>query len=237
MRRFLLLAALVLLGSCVGKNNTERVDSARLYARAMGNFRLNRVRDAIGDLEKLESSYDFENYYEAMVMIAYAHYSLGDYDDSLLKIDSIKKLNMGEQNLQYVYYLEILNKCDKIGNSRRDLMMLRETFQDISRMLAMFPDSIYERDILLKGKNVLEHLVTSEMDIAKFYIENNNLIGALNHLRGVIREYPENAHFPEIFYLIYRLYGHIGYVEGRDLYQGLLERRYGDSKWSKKIKG
>jgi outer membrane protein assembly factor BamD len=144
---------------------------------------------------------------------------------------------MNAENLQYVYYLEILNKYDKVNKSKRDLMMLKEVFYDISRMLTTFPGSIYEDDLIVKNKNVLEYLVESELAIAKFYIENNNLIGALNHLREVINKYPENIYSPEVSYLMYRLYSHIGYLEGRDLYRGLLLKRYANSRWAKKIDG
>ncbi|MDR1494678.1 MAG: outer membrane protein assembly factor BamD [Rickettsiales bacterium] len=235
MKKFLSLLVAAAMVSCTGKNGSDRTSGELLYTRAMENFKFNRVKSAIEDFEKLESNYDFAKYYEAMLMIAYAHYSIGDYDDALLKIDSIKKLNMDIENLQYVYYLEILNKYKKIGKSRRDLMMLKEVFYDIGMMLAIFPGSIYDDDLILKSKDVLEYLVESELNIAKFYIENNNFIGALNHLREITNKYPENIYSPEVSYLMYRLYSHIGYVEGKDLYRKLLEKKYADSKWFKKI--
>jgi outer membrane protein assembly factor BamD (BamD/ComL family) len=115
--------------------------------------------------------------------------------------------------------------------------MLKELFSDANSMLTAFPGSIYESDVIEKRKVALDYIVRSELDIAKFYIENNNLIGALNHLREIIDGYPENIHSPEASYLMYKLYSHIGYIEGRDLYRALLHERYRNSRWFRKISG
>ncbi|MDR1426113.1 MAG: outer membrane protein assembly factor BamD [Rickettsiales bacterium] len=235
MKKFLYLISAVLLISCAAGKNSNQENGEVLYARAMNNFKLNRIKSAIEDFEELETTYDFEKYHEAMVMVAYAHYSTGNYDDSLLKIDSIRRFNMGTENLQYVYYLEILAKYKKIDQSKRDLTLLKELFYNINDMLALFPGSIYENDIIEKERAVLNYIVESELNIVAFYLDNNNLIGALNHLREVIDNYPENIHSPQVSYLMYEIYSHIGYPEGRDLYLRLLHERYKNSKWFEKI--
>ncbi|MDR2077593.1 MAG: outer membrane protein assembly factor BamD, partial [Rickettsiales bacterium] len=214
MKKFLCLIFAALLVSCSGKDTTQ-VPSEKLYRNAMEKFKYNRLEEAINGFEKLDTRYDFEKYHEAMIMIAYANYAMGNYDEALLKIDSIKDLNL--KDLEYVYYLQILSYYGKIFESKKDLSILKELFACTNNMLKKFPDSVYIDDVLVKRKIVFEYIVESELNIAKYYIEDNNLIGALNHLKYLLDNYPENKYSAEIFYLMCKIYSHIEYADGYDV--------------------
>jgi outer membrane protein assembly factor BamD len=232
MKKLLCTLILVLLISCAGKDKIQ-IPSEKLYHDAMEEFKSNRLGQAIDGFKKLETRYNFEKYHEAMIMIAYGYYAMNDYSEMLLKIDSIKDLNLVD--LEYVYYLQILGYYGKITESKRDLSMLKKLFACTNDMLKKFPNSPYIDDVLLKRRMVFEYIVESELAIAKYYIEDSNLIGALNHLKYLLDNYPENRYSAEIFYLMYKLYSHIEYVDGYSLYHRLLREKYGNTKWFKEI--
>jgi outer membrane protein assembly factor BamD len=231
MRKFLYPLAVVLLVSCAG--DRIEVPSEKLYQDAREEFKSNRLGQAVDIFKKLESRYSFEKYYEAMIMIAYSHYAMGDYDEALLKIDSIKDLNI--LDLDYVYYLEVLSYYGKVSESKKDLSLLKKLFASADDLLKKFPNSIYADDVLLRRKTAFQHIVEGELAIARYYLEDNNLIGALNHLKYLLDNYPENRHSAEIFYLLSKLYLHLEHRDGYSLYYRLLQEKYGNTKWFKQI--
>jgi outer membrane protein assembly factor BamD len=223
MKKLLPLLVMTLLGSCASKQEIE--EPKKQYAKAMRQFKDNRVAAAVENFHKLESTYDVpEYYYKGMLMAAYADYWRGKYDLSLKTIVSLKQLQF--DYLEYTYYLEILNEYGKVNKSQRDLAIIKELFGHIDLMLKRYPESIYRQDLLEKQSRVLEYLAGGELNIAIYYIENNNLLGALNHLRYVEKNYPENKFSPEICFLLYRLYAHLDYAKGMDEYLNLLQQKY-----------
>jgi outer membrane protein assembly factor BamD len=223
---------MVLLVSCAKKDEIQ-VPSEQLYNEAVKEFKSNHLVRAVDGFKKLETRYDFEKYHESMIMMAYAYYVMDEYDEALLRIDSIKDLNLAD--IEYVYYLEILSYYGKISKSKKDLSLLKKLFVCTNDMLKKFPNSVYIDDVLLKRKVVFGYIVENELEIAKYYIGDNNLIGAINHLKYLLDNYPENKHSAEIFYLMCKLYSHVGYTEGYNLYYRLLREKYEKTKWFKKI--
>lgn len=214
------LMLLFLLSSCAGNDKKHEVMAPeKLYERAMKKFKSNDMMGAAEDFERLESENPYTEYANnSIVMAAYAHYSAGEFDEALDLIDYIKRINFNE--LEYVYYLEILSKYGKILRSRKDLALLAELFNDIEAFRDKFPNSIYDADLLKRRETVIKYAVTDELDIAKHYMSNANLIGALNHLRDADQKYPRNEYTPLIHETICKLYRHIGYVYGESIYCG-----------------
>lgn len=232
MKKFIYLLCLCFLVSCAGKNKkNEKIVPEKLYNRALEKFKKNDLTGAAEDFEKLESENPYTEYSNnSILMAAYAYYSVGDYDESLAMIDYIKRINFNE--LEYVYYLEILNKYEKVKKSRKDLALLKELYDDIEDMRSKFPNSIYEKDIIDKREFLVKYIVKNELEIVKHYINNSNLIGTLNHLREAVYNYPKNEYTPTILSAIYNLYKHIDYKYGVDLYYKVLNEKYKNTKWA-----
>lgn len=232
MKKFIYLLFLCFLMSCASKDKKrEEIAPEKLYNRALDKFKKNDLTGAAEDFEKLESENPYTEYSNnSVLMAAYAYYSSGDYDESLAMIDYIKRINFNE--LDYVYYLEILNKYEKVKKSKKDLALLKELYDDIENMIIKFPNSIYESDIFNKREFIIKHIVKNELEITKHYINNSNLIGALNHLRETVHNYPENEYTPVILSAIYKLYKHIDYKYGVDLYYKVLNEKYKNTEWA-----
>jgi outer membrane protein assembly factor BamD (BamD/ComL family) len=56
--------------------------------------------------------------------------------------------------------------------------------------------------------------IKKEMEIVDFYIFNNNLLGALNHLKSLDEEFYSEKYRKEIDYRFFELYKYLGYEEG-----------------------
>ena len=162
-------------------------------------------------------------------MSIYSYYKANKYNDSLRLIDYYKKINFDDEYLDYVFYMEILNKYSKIQKSKKDISLMRELLANINNFAVK--DTKYREDILKKRKLVIDDIVDSELNIYDFYIKSNNLIGAINHLQNIIYVYPDTKYTPEILYKLSMLYSHIGYKDGVDNCINIIKENYKNTKW------
>jgi outer membrane protein assembly factor BamD len=205
-----------------------------LYSISINNFNKKFYHIAAEGFEEIEEKYTFTPFAnKSMIMAAYSYYKAKEYDDSLKIIDFFKKINFDSANLEYMYYLEILNKNKQIEKSKKDLAKVEDTLENINDFFHMYKNSKYEDDLLNRKKYLIQVAIENELNVATFYISQNNLVGAINHLSSVINKYPVSEHTPEILYRIYNLYRHINYEYGYKKYYEILKTNYPDTKWFK----
>ncbi len=233
---FLCVVLCIMLTSCASKKKeVEIIAPNELYERAMNNLKKDRPEEAAKDFERLEAENPFSEYSSrSIIMAAYSYYYAGEYDDSLLIVDYIKKTSF--ENLDYIYYLEVLNKYEKFKKAKKDLDLAKDLYKTTCITLDKFPNSIYSGDLEKKREILLENIAKKEFNIVKLYIKEGNLIGSINHLREILGNYPDNEYTPQALYTMYALYRHIGYDFGIKFYNGLLRNKYPDSQMIKYLK-
>ena len=217
---------LFVLVSCASKKKEiEIIPPDKLYERAMKKLKNNSPEAAAEDFERVEAENPFSKYSsKSIIMAAYSYYYAGEYDSSLSVINYIKKTSF--DYLDYIYYLEALNKYEKFRSAKKDLDLTKDLYKTINIAINKFPDSMYVEDLRQKFDIVLESLAKKEFNIVKFYISQGNFIGALNHCREILFNYPENKYTPNTLYAIYTLYKHIGYDFGANTYSDLIKAKY-----------
>lgn len=226
---FLYFVLCVVLVSCADKKKEmEVITPNKLYERAMNNLKKNKPNEAAKDFERLEAENPFSEYSsKSIIMAAYSYYHDSEYDDSLSVVNYIKKTSF--ENLDYIFYLEVLNKYEKFKKAKKDLDLAKDLYKTICTALEKFPTSIYVDDLKEKKEMILENITKKEFNIVKLYIKEGNLIGSINHLREILGNYPDNKYTPQALYTMYALYKHIGYDFGIKFYNDLLRNKYSDS--------
>ncbi len=229
MKKFSCFILCITLTSCASKKKErEIITPDKLYERAMKNLKKDNSTEAAEDFERLEAENPSSKYSsKSIIMAAYSYYYAGEYDDSLSIINYIKKTSF--ENLDYIFYLEVLNKYERFKKAKKDLDLAKDLYKCICNTLEKFPNSIYVSDLKEKRETVLENITKKEFNIVKLYIKEGNLIGSINHLREILGNYPDNKYTPQALYTMYVLYKHIGYEFGVKLYSDLLRNKYPDS--------
>ena len=232
IKKFLLLFILLLTVSCA--SNKDKVDviltEQEMYDVAMKHFDDKLYRTAAENFEKIEEKFVFTPIAtKSIIMAIYSYYKAKKYDDSLRLIEYYKKINFSNEYLNYIYYMEILNKYAKSQKAKKDLNLLNELLNDINTFARY--DTKYRDDVLSKRQKIINTAAYNELNIYHFYMEQNNLIGAMNHLQNVMDNYPENKYTPEVLYRLMLLYKHINYKEGVNECLNLLEKNYKKTKW------
>lgn len=224
----------IFLISCTNGKKDVVLTEQDMYNLAMNEFKDKMYRTAGESFEKIEEQFIFTPIAtKSIIMSIYSYYKANKYNDSLRLIDYYKKINFDDEYLDYVFYMEILNKYSKIQKSKKDISLMRELLANINNFAVK--DTKYREDILKKRKLVIDDIVDSELNIYDFYIKSNNLIGAINHLQNIIYVYPDTKYTPEILYKLSMLYSHIGYKEGVDNCVNIIKENYKNTKWYKYV--
>jgi outer membrane assembly lipoprotein YfiO len=237
MKRTLCLFGLFFgLAGCVQKHSGGLVLSEKeLYLKAKTHLLNSEFLLAANDFEKIEEVAPFTaEANKGIIMASYSYYKSNDYDESLRLIEYYKKINFGSENLEYLYFLEILNNLKKVEKSSKDISLVRGSIGLIDDFLARFSkDSIYGEYLLQQKRGLIDIYTKRELEVVDFYIFNNNLLGALNHLKGM--EFYGDKYEDEINYRFFELYKHINYERGAEQYFLLLEKNK-NTRWYKYAK-
>lgn len=235
---FIVCISVLFTNSVSAQKNTaedlEQVSDQTLYLQAMENFNNGYYGLAGKEFEEIENKFVFSPLAtKSIIMSMYSYYKAKKYDDSLRLIQYYKKINFDSDYLEYISYMEILNKYNKIMRSKKDLVLMNELYIDIENILNSYSNSIYRDDILTKKNVVINNIIKNELLIYKFYIDNNNLIGAINHLKVILNNFPQSDYTAEILYRLLILYKHINYKDGINDCQNILKNNYNNTKWYK----
>ena len=205
-----------------------------LYKEAMNDYNSKYYTIAGKKFEEIESNFIFTPLAtKSIIMSMYSYYKAGKYNDSLRMIEYYKQINFDSMYLEYMSYMEILNKYKKSSKSKKDLVLMNELYIDIENMLNNYKYSVYKEDILNKQKVVINNIIKNELLIYNFYINNNNFIGAINHLTEILQKFPQSDYTAEILYRLLILYRHINYAEGINNCLTILQNNYKHTKWYK----
>lgn len=154
---FIVCISVLFTNSVSAQKNTaedlEQVSDQTLYLQAMENFNNGYYGLAGKEFEEIENKFVFSPLAtKSIIMSMYSYYKAKKYDDSLRLIQYYKKINFDSDYLEYISYMEILNKYNKIMRSKKDLVLMNELYIDIENILNSYSNSIYRDDILTKKK-------------------------------------------------------------------------------------
>jgi outer membrane protein assembly factor BamD len=208
-----------------------------MYTKAEKKLLKNEFILAANDFEMLDETFPFTvEGNKSVIMASYAYYKGKNYDESLRLIEYFKKINFDNYNLKYMYFLEILNNIGKIGTNTRNVDLIENTIALADNFSRHFPDDNIYIYYIMEQKDILQELYAKrELEIVDFYLFNNNLLGALSHLRTLEEKYSGYKYIYEINYKLFEIYRHINYEQGKNYYFSLLEQDK-NTKWYKYAK-
>jgi outer membrane protein assembly factor BamD len=146
-------------------------------------------------------------------------------------IEQFVRLNPGNKNIPYMYYLLALSYYEQIADVRRDQEMTEKALAALRDVSARFPDSDYARDAKLKLDLAFDHLAGKEMEIGRFYQKQGKYISAINRFKAVVQKYETTSHVTEALYRLTETYMALGVVDEAKRYAAVLGHNYPKSKW------
>lgn len=226
----------LLLSGCSGKPTAIEeeviVSPHQSYKQGLTELEHKHYKEAADHFEKIYFQHPGDPLTpQAEIMQAYSLYKAGEYGEARDILEEFINMHPLNKNIAYAHYLKCLVYYMEIVDVSRDQSISRKAKQYFMYTINKFPNSEYADDLRAKVHLVDENLAGQEMVIGRFYLRNNNILGATKRFNTVITEYQSTSQTPEALSRLVESYLMLGLKEEAIKCAAVLGHNYADSHW------
>ena len=167
----------------------------------------------------------------ASLMASYCYYLINFYDEAIENLEKFIKKYPVDKNIPYAHYLITISYYERILDEERDITPLLKSKEKIYFFLENYPNTEYALDLKFKLDLINNQLAAKELFIAKYYIETQKWIAAINRLKTIVEIYSETIFIEEALHRLTEIYYKIGLVEEAEATVALLGYNYNSGEW------
>jgi len=206
----------------------------RIYADAWKKIRDNSWLDAAKQFDEVERQHPYSVWARrAMLMSAYCYYQANHYTDAISTADKYIQLHPGSKEVAYAFYLKAMSLYDQITDVGRDQSNTQQALTALQDVIQRFPNTSYARDASLKVDLTLDHLAGKEMTIGRYYLRQQDYVGAINRFRTVVERYQKTSQITEALERLTEAYYALGVYNEAKTAAAVLGANYPGSPWYK----
>ena len=235
-----LLIIFFLIIACSGKEEKVSVlkeknletQMIEVYREAMTEFERGDVIYAGKKFSEAELLYPQSIWApRAVLMSAYGYFSQGYYKDAINNLERFIFKYKNHPQTDYAYYLLALCHYDQIIDEKKDFNEILEAKKYFEIVINDFPDTDYATDSKYKLELIIEISASKEMYLARYYVEREKWIPAINRFKKVVNEYDTTIYVEEALHRLVELHYKLGLISEAEKYAYLLGYNYQSSKW------
>jgi len=221
----------------IGGKKNEKLAYVERPAELIYNEGYDRMERGDWDRAKLyfqevERQHPFSKWARrAMLMSAYANYRSTDYEESITTSQRFIGLHPGNESTPYAYYLIAINYYDQIYDVGRDQETTVNAEAALQQVVRRYPDSDYARDARLKLELTHDHLAGKEMDVGRYYLNQNQQLAAIGRFKNVVSNYETTSQTEEALHRLVESYVSLGIINEAKLVGSVLGYNYPASEW------
>ena len=235
----ILLFSVFLLFSCSKKENkaivSQPTDEEMMivaYSEAIEALKKGDAFYAGKKFKEVESLLPQSNWAaKASLMHGYSHYSRNAYSDSIFSLERHIHNYPADQNIPYAHYLIAICYYEQILDEKKDLKPLLKAKEKFEFIVRTYPDTDYATDSRFKIDLIIDQLAAKEMSIARFYMNTEKWIAALNRLKVVVDQYDRTVFVEEALHRLAEVYYRLGLVDEAKKAASILGYNYGSGQW------
>ena len=229
-----------LIVACSGKEEKVSVlkeknletQMIEVYSEAMAEFERGDVIYAGKKFSEAELLYPQSIWApRALLMSAYGYFSQGYYKDAINDIERFIFKYKNHPQTDYAYYLLALCHYDQIIDEKKDFNEILEAKKYFEIVINDFPDTDYATDSKYKLELIIEISASKEMYLARYYVEREKWIPAINRFKKVVNEYDTTIYVEEALHRLVELHYKLGLISEAEKYAYLLGYNYQSSTW------
>ena len=167
----------------------------------------------------------------AALMAAYAYFSQLYYDDTIVELEKFLQKYKNHPRRDYAYYLLALSHYNLIIDETKDLEEILKAKQYFKIIIKNYPNTDFAIDSEFKLELIQEILASKEMYLARYYVDREKWIPAINRFKTVINDYETTIYVEEALHRLVELHYKIGLVDESKKYASLLGYNYQSSEW------
>ena len=237
---FLIIALIFLNISC----SKEKEKISIVEEDSLEMQMINAYNDGLKELEKGDPIYAAKKFNEAellypqsiwapraALMASYAYFTYLYYSDAILELEKFLDTYKNHPRRDYAYYLLALSHYDQIVDETKDLNEILKAKKYFKIIIQKYPDTEFALDAEFKLELIQELLASKEMYLARYYVEREKWIPAINRFKIVVKDYDETIYVEEALHRLVELHYKIGLIGESKKYAALLGYNYQSSKW------
>ncbi len=167
----------------------------------------------------------------AVLMSAYGYFSQGYYNYAISDLERFLINYKNHSQTDYAYYLLALCHYDQIVDEKKDLKQIIKSKEYFELIIKNYPDTEYATDSKFKLELILEIIAAKEMYLARYYLEREKWIPAINRFKKVAKDYETTIYVEEALFRLVELHYKLGLETEAKKYASLLGYNYNSSDW------
>ena len=237
---YLFLLILILIFSCTkNEKNLEVIEKKSLdeqmievYNEAMKEFERGDVVYAGKKFSEAELLYPQSIWApRAVLMSAYGYFTQGYYKDAINDLERFLVKYKNHPQTDYAYYLLALCHYDQIIDEKKDMNEILQSKKYFEIIINNYPNTDYATDSKYKLEFIIEIMASKEMYLARYYVEREKWIPAINRFKKVVNDYDTTIYIEEALHRLVELHYKVGLINEAEKYAYLLGYNYQSSKW------
>jgi len=237
---FPLLIIFILFLSCSNKEEQITIlekkslddQMIEVYNQAMEEFEKGDVINAGKKFSEAELLYPQSIWApRAVLMSAYGFFSQGYYKNAINDLERFIIKYKFHPQLDYAYYLLALCHYDQIIDERKDFNEILLAKKYFELIIKNYPSTDYASDSKYKLELIIEIIASKEMYLARYYVDREKWIPAINRFKKVVSDYDTTIYIEEALYRLVEIHYKLGLINEAENYAKLLGYNYQSSKW------
>ena len=167
----------------------------------------------------------------AALMASYSYFSHFYYSDAVLELEKFLDKYKNHPRRDYAYYLLALSHYDQIIDETKDLNEILKAKKYFEIIIQKYPSTEFGLDSQYKLELIQELLASKEMYLARYYVDREKWIPAINRFKTVVQYYDSTIYIEEALHRLVELHYKIGLIDESKKYAALLGYNYQSSKW------
>ena len=103
--------------------------------------------------------------------------------------------------------------------------------KNIEKFIKKYPNTDYSIDLKFKLDLIMNQMAAKEIDIARYYIQSQKWIPAINRLKIVVEKYDNTIFVEEALFRLVEIYYRIGLEDEAKAAAAILGYNYNSSEW------
>jgi outer membrane protein assembly factor BamD len=243
-RNLLALAGMLVLGVVAGcAGNDEEFDLAssieEAYIEAQEAVQVGNYRKAISIFEQLQARFPFSDFStQIQLELAYSYYMDRRIEQAIDASDTFIRENPTHARIDYALYIKALAHFER-EQGMIERMFRRDVdkrpprdgelaFGLLSRLVERYPASPYAADAQQRMIYLKNRLAAYENVVARFYLEREAYVAALNRAKTALEQYNGAESGAESLQIMIEAYEGLGMTELAEDARRVLQKNFSD---------
>ena len=214
--RFLFALLLISSISCSKKEEiiydpNSIMDPYELYKEGLAAFEQNQFFFAHKKFSEAELNFKIVDLSaKSAIMSSFSLYGLSFYRQAEESLQRFIKNYPSDKNTIYANYLLAIIYYEQIDDEKKDIQPLMKANKQIDIFIKKYPETDYASDLKFKKNLIQNQLAAKEMYIAKYYINVQKWVPAINRLKNIVSNYDNTIFIEEALHRLVEIHYHLG---------------------------